>query len=499
MNILKILNTLNISVKNYSLGDFCFFYDIDYANLSKTFHNNIIYISKEKVDTPTGTFIYNQMYKGVTHHYIIIDGNLDECFNKLHHYFLNEHQTLSKIQPFLTYYLSQYNTGIKEIIDAAASIFNNPVILTNTAYKVLAINDCGTVVDDPVFNVAMKTGYCNAKSISVFENENITLKVLSTSHAILLNTGMAKKIPRILAKIVLDNEVVGYLGILQVKHALSKDDMKLTEMICSLLSSVFEKSNDSLYRINIIYESIIVDLLNQKITNTSILTDRLESSNWKLKKYLRCSVISTNNKFRHIDNISYLIQTLSIKVIDYENMIIIINNYNNNMEWHQQISFIENKLQTLNLKAGVSNEFENLIDLKQYYQKAKKTLDIAITLEAKDTIFYFAAFLPYYLISNMDLQLLKQCDNVYYRRLFEYDQKHDTNYLETLYYYVLYNCNINKASKKLFLHRNTLSHRLERITAIANMDLTNGIVLQNFILYYQMQIYLSKLKNQVEL
>ena len=42
----------------------------------------------------------------------------------------------------------------------------------------------------------------------------------------------------------------------------------------------------------------------------------------------------------------------------------------------------------------------------------------------------------------------------------------------------------------------TLAHRLERIEEITNLPMGNGIVLQNFVLFYQIQLYLRKSGNQ---
>ena len=148
------------------------------------------------------------------------------------------------------------------------------------------------------------------------------------------------------------------------------------------------------------------------------------------------------------------------------------------------------------LKVGISDEFSSLLELRLHYDEALKAVDIALLLGAKDTAFYFAAFLPFYLMSLVGEEKLHDCHNVYYERLRAYDDKHHSGYLETLYYYVLFNCNVQAAAARLHLHRNTLAHRLERIEENTNLPMGNGIVLQNFVLFYQIQLYLRKSGNQ---
>lgn len=125
-----------------------------------------------------------------------------------------------------------------------------------------------------------------------------------------------------------------------------------------------------------------------------------------------------------------------------------------------------------------------------------RAADIALVLSAKDIAFYFVAFLPFYLMSLIDKERLISLHNVYYERLKAYDDRHGAGYLETLYYYVLYNCNAQKTAKRLSIHRNTLAHRLEKIAEVANIPMGNGIILQNFVLSYQIQLYLRKGKGE---
>ena len=61
---------------------------------------------------------------------------------------------------------------------------------------------------------------------------------------------------------------------------------------------------------------------------------------------------------------------------------------------------------------------------------------------------------------------------------------------------MLLNCNVQAAAARFHVRRNTLAHRLERIEEITNLPMGNGIVIQNFVLFYQIQLYLRKSGNQ---
>ena len=55
----------------------------------------------------------------------------------------------------------------------------------------------------------------------------------------------------------------------------------------------------------------------------------------------------------------------------------------------------------------------------------------------------------------------------------EYQTHHSIDLIETLNVYQECNFNVAKASQKLFIHRNTLLQRLEKIAMLLDVDLNN--------------------------
>lgn len=62
-------------------------------------------------------------------------------------------------------------------------------------------------------------------------------------------------------------------------------------------------------------------------------------------------------------------------------------------------------------------------------------------------------------------------DNQSLQLLLNYDRANDSNYVRTLRVYLSNNCNMTRTARQLFLHRQTLIKRLEKISAIGNLDL----------------------------
>ena len=57
------------------------------------------------------------------------------------------------------------------------------------------------------------------------------------------------------------------------------------------------------------------------------------------------------------------------------------------------------------------------------------------------------------------------------RRLQEYDQAHSTALLHTLCVYLLQEQNLHATARQLFIHRNTLVYRLDKLQKSTGLDL----------------------------
>ena len=69
----------------------------------------------------------------------------------------------------------------------------------------------------------------------------------------------------------------------------------------------------------------------------------------------------------------------------------------------------------------------------------------------------------------------------YLKELYKVDLEYSSQLLETLREYLIQNGNMLQTAKNLFIHRNTLQYRMDRIKAITNMELNDFIVRRDLI------------------
>jgi DNA-binding PucR family transcriptional regulator len=75
--------------------------------------------------------------------------------------------------------------------------------------------------------------------------------------------------------------------------------------------------------------------------------------------------------------------------------------------------------------------------------------------------------------TNPNIDLLNFCSDGLLK-LIDYDKKNNTEYFKTLKAYIAADKNAVQTAKNMYIHRNTINYRLNKIKEIANLDLENG-------------------------
>lgn len=141
-----------------------------------------------------------------------------------------------------------------------------------------------------------------------------------------------------------------------------------------------------------------------------------------------------------------------------------------------------------NFKAGISNPFSSLYEIKKYYRQAKVAFDIGIIEKPSELIHSFSNYTLDYVFNKMSEEFSP--DELYspiYYRLEEYDKANKTEYLETLRVYLKNNQNAVQTAKDLFIHRATIIYRLKRICEIGQTELTDEKELLHLYMTFHMK------------
>jgi hypothetical protein len=158
-----------------------------------------------------------------------------------------------------------------------------------------------------------------------------------------------------------------------------------------------------------------------------------------------------------------------------------------------EISLFENELGKVleNVKhvCGRSPAFADILQLKPNYELAKvaNIYGKADNNRIKDIE---SALLPYgftLIVKNASIGLMHPA----LKRIKEYDEAHSTQLYETLDVYLQFERNYVKSAKALFIHRNTLLYRIERISELTGVDLESPEVRLYLLMSFKIEQYMK--------
>ena len=77
----------------------------------------------------------------------------------------------------------------------------------------------------------------------------------------------------------------------------------------------------------------------------------------------------------------------------------------------------------------------------------------------------------------------------------EYDKKNKSDYYNTLRVFIINDRNLVRSADKLYIHRNTLVYRVNRIVGLTGIDLNNYKVKNHLLLSYDIVNYLENMSS----
>lgn len=146
------------------------------------------------------------------------------------------------------------------------------------------------------------------------------------------------------------------------------------------------------------------------------------------------------------------------------------------------------KYQRVRCKVAMGSYYPTLEGITKSYREAVDTSGVGSKLEPQKTIYFYEEYkMPVFITRANQLGIGEEI-GPYFQQLKQNDKNGEL--VETIMAYVEENGDINQVLGRLFIHRNTLRYRLERITELTSKDPRKVKDL--------LELYLSILQNQLK-
>ncbi|MEH7072485.1 PucR family transcriptional regulator [Neobacillus drentensis] len=199
-------------------------------------------------------------------------------------------------------------------------------------------------------------------------------------------------------------------------------------------------------------------------------------------------------------SISYLLKTnqrikIILYTIDCNQLILLVSATNLESPFHGLEQFTKYFVLQMRERYGIMAINPVYSSIYTDYQKTRKAYEETLTVlsikekfpqETKDIFNYQKLGIYQFFDLILEKRRIEEYENLSLKRLFEYDQKHNSNLIETLEVFLNKDTNINDAAKELNVHANTLNYRLKRITEIGEVNFKDPN--QKMILYLDLKL-----------
>ena len=171
-------------------------------------------------------------------------------------------------------------------------------------------------------------------------------------------------------------------------------------------------------------------------------------------------VIKSKNKSKEIKNNLNKVFDIDYIFIEDESLLIVLNNIEISKDI---VDFINTELM-YPIRVGYSKYTKGINNIKNAYLQAKKALDMVYLFGVNKIAYGYGKNKIDDFISSFSDEQIKKLNKHYDLSMLNEDDVLTIN--------VFINCNLNiaLASRELFLHRNTLIYRLDRIQRTTNLD-----------------------------
>ncbi len=260
------------------------------------------------------------------------------------------------------------------------------------------------------------------------------------------------------------------------KYIISVEQKENSKDILMLADSLLSISEDKLKKISSKKDAYQHIISSSDLTANGILEIANEFSLPKDKPYCVFYINFKNPNARPSSILKELYPSKTHDVyFSLNNNSIIVIHYTEDYGISDLIDFVNAFAETLQVESGeqftigVSEIKQNILEIKTAFLEAKKSISIGERLSESDTIYMYNNLI----LERIALELAPNIRRNYFLKLFNKENEKLLNeeMLGTINVFLSKDLNLSDASRHLYIHRNTLVYRLDKIQKTIGLDL----------------------------
>lgn len=361
--------------------------------------------------------------------------------------------------------------GIQHLTDAASRVLGNPMLLYDMSGKVLATSQCPG--DEEIWDQLLHEGNLITEYTRTVEKAGIFEQLVSCDAPVISKLPFSSY--RMMGCRVRDKDgPIGIVGVVE-RTPFGSDDEDLLVIVCkSILFEMLYSERTAMQSVP--YFSIFKDIIEKASTEQDII-ERCRVSGLSFPKSMQLIAVksadlrSSLSLYLMRDTLTNTLPASAFCIIYDDSLISVVDKKYVTRDLIKSIQAVVGGSDT---RIGISRPFDDIMNLSDAFGEMLAIQRVYQKLEVDSLIIYYEDILLYHFmeLASHGADLERFC-RPEIRRIEEYDQKYGTSLKESVEAYLESGRNIQRAARKMNIHKNTLRYRLERVEKIFEIDLTD--------------------------
>jgi purine catabolism regulator len=379
-------------------------------------------------------------------------------------------------------------SNLNHLASTLASLLERPVTIEDSSFRVLAAAKHGSVDKARRRSVAHRR--TTPELAQRLIDGGIYDQLLSRMEPVYVppmpDLGMTME--RIVAPIIVDREAHGYIWIIAGDHALNELDELAVGHGATVAALMLLKD----HAVRKAEEALRGDFFNQLLrgaADSADLTEQARQLNYNMNEPHQVLLIDRTSK---VGAVSRSFQDVvaawlhdrgnqALAVWRDDRLVLVIGSQvaaTGKQIAHSIVQDLNHP--TSHLSIGVGSVFQPLVEepagLRDSYEQAREAARVGAAMNPGGSVTTFEELGLLHWLYHVPLE--QQSGNIFLehiRKLATYDADQDKELVKTLEIYLDHGGSLADASQALYIHRNTLLHRVDRIEALCHVDLRDPL------------------------
>ncbi len=370
------------------------------------------------------------------------------------------------------------NSSLERYISHCSRIIGSPAYLVDSTYKVLAIDPSPIYSEiSAIWRHLTGQRYLSYDIISALQDSGELQQMDTRNGSSLIRSEI---FPTEFISCTLENggQIIGHLFFVGYNQKLTPGKVALAEQIRQYTQKILAEEATFFSARYRGYENFLIHVLENHLPEETMLRRQLTALHWKQDGlYCLAAIQPESADLLTQESICRELESKSEgKPVILENRVICIFLLTDHTKRQLLTKYLHNLANTWHYPIAMSDCFFGFSQLPIYYRQTLSILQQKYCTEKHPFCQYSDIAVRHMIqhaLSDEDLSLLLDPAVDTLRR---YDQRNGTDYLNTLKTYLQNERNITETSRRLYIHRNTLLYRIERLEELTGLDLDNPAI-----------------------